>query len=532
MAYLKAIYYIATILLLLWSLFTKDGRDAWGWFFNNFVGAALGQASKLIDELTPTLATIADSFITAWNRDGTTLKDKLVPQFEELARTAFTNLVDGLEAHTNIGPEQWKDVAAQAMADAFGFGLASFGATAAFEAVFPEKLNTLNGVGPMLATLSGFHEVSAATLRPILEAGIARPAMHDANSKFRTVVPSQHDTNQLYGRRLIDELTWARLTSLNGIDLAYEHPVEELSFRPISPRALATAIQDTPFPRDTMLEILRDNAISEGHAHFLADVLEYNSTKNLRNEYANAAIHAYGKGVMSEAELDSILDGLTWSDVAKKFVKDRVALERRVTLATKVEQATLPQIAQGQITPEQGRAQLEAAGLEQWYVDLEVSLATTKATLLAARKEASAEHRAELEHRRELVVAAVENFRSGVLDLTGFGAALVAAGLDAVGVAALVAREEAIQKGRLRLVFGQLLTPEAAATRERQVVAIGQQVKDKLITFDQARNQLVALQVHQPDLDALLARWAATLKKATGAAEYLDPFTGQPVKPA
>ena len=68
-------------------------------------------------------------------------------------------------------------------ADAAGFGLSSFAVSAAFESIFPEKLNTLNSVGPMLATLAGFEEVTKAGISPMLYAFIGQPARYDANQQ-------------------------------------------------------------------------------------------------------------------------------------------------------------------------------------------------------------------------------------------------------------------------------------------------------------------------------------------------------------
>jgi len=90
----------------------------------------------------------------------------------------------------------------------------------------------------------------------------------------------------------------------------------------------------------------------------------------------------------------------------------------------------------------------------------------------------------------------------------------------------IVIREEALLLGHQRWVFGTLL-PEAQADLLRdKVAAVGQQLKDQLITLSTAQYQLEAYSVPIPQIRALTAKWSASLKKAPGAAVLVDPTTG------
>jgi hypothetical protein len=258
----------------------------------------------------------------------------------------------------------------------------------------------------------------------------------------------------------------------------------------------------------------------------MLDELEYASTKNVRNSYISEALTAYQKGVMPDHELNDILDSVGWSKEAKKFVTDRAALARRVTLAQKVEQQITQLVAQGLLEPETGLRHMEAAGIQEWYANLEITLATTKAELIAARKEATEELRQEHARQRNLTRAAVAEYQAGRANAAELSAALHLIGLDNTTAASIVALEEALRAGRVKLTYGQLLGPEDSAVLKERVAAIEQQTKDNLISLATARNQLQALKVPTDEIHALMARWAAQLKKAPGSAVLVNPITG------
>jgi hypothetical protein len=127
-----------------------------------------------------------------------------------------------------------------------------------------------------------------------------------------------------------------------------------------------------------------------------------------------------------------------------------------------------------------------------------------------------------------LTKAAVAEFQRGVLDQAGLTAALALAGLDPLLIASIVAVQDATRAGRLKLVFGQLLSPEDAKVLTDRVAAIEGQFKKQLLTLDQVHAQLGALNVDQNEANALIARWSAALT-ATGKYSYLvNPLTGRP----
>jgi hypothetical protein len=477
------------------------------------VQAAPGLATELANDLQPAAQQIEAAITTV----GGGIRDALEPGLASVGTAAFNTIVASLAGNFNITPDQWETIAGKMFADAAGFGLSSFAVSAAFESIFPEKLNTLNSVGPMLATLAGFEEVTKAGISPMLYAFIGQPARYDANSKARSLLPDLMTARIMLSRRLITTDQYNTLVGYAGLSPDWVAAEQALSFRPIQARALATAIVDTPFPTAQMTAILQDNGFSDTNVQFMLGILQYNSTKNVRNSYISEAITAYGDGVVGDAELNQILTSQGWSDDAITLATNRALIIRRVKLAAEVSSQVVPLITAGLMTPEQGLQQLEAAGVVDWQANLKITLATTKAELQQARKTAAAEAKLELTRQRNLTRAAVAEYERGAIDSAGLTAALVALGLDATLVASVVAVETSKRAGKLKFVYGQFLTPQAAKVLTEQVAAYEAQFKAAQIDLATVTNALASLQVPPAQAQALIADWSASAAVATPA---------------
>lgn len=422
-----------------------------------------------------------------------------------------------------VTTDNYKSIVQDAMGRAGSIGMLAYAAAMTGGLLLGPWEKSWGEVAAMLATAAGFEAISERWLEPFLDAVIAHRARQDANQNWPTLVPPGAQALTMWSRRKLADADRDTLLGYAGLDPTFRPPMIEAAYRPISPRAIATAIADTPFPKDELQDILEDNGYSPAHVAFLLQVFEYNSTKNVRNSYISEAIAAYKAGVMPDAELDDILSSVGWSDQAKQFVRSRALLQRRVTLAAEAEKFIVPEVVAGNLTPGQGLQQLEAAGVEPWYAQLQMTLAETKADI---RKTLLAEAEARRQERlreSDLTRAAVAEFQRGVLDDAGLAAALALIPLPPTRVASIVAVQDATRRGKQRWLFGQMLSPEDARLLEERVAAIGQQTKDQLITLDQARAQLDALKVDSLDAQALIARWAAALKKSAGAAQLVTP---------
>ncbi len=501
---------LALIAAAIEILFDPKGAQRVGQLVANVVRGALGIATPLLAEVEKDLSPVVTAFADSVSANGGPLRALLAVPLSKFAAGALASAQKSLEGKTNIKPGDQVTIAGTAFADAVSFGLGSFAVSAAFEAAFPEKLNTLNSLGPMLATLSGFEEITAAALRPIFYAGIAQPARYDANSKFRSLVPDLMTARILLSRRIITADQFNTLCSYAGMSPDWMAAQTALSYRPLQPRMLATAIQDTPIPHSTMTAILQDNGMSDANVQFMLGILSYNSTKNLRNAYVTEAMTAYGDGVVSDSELNQILTSQGWSDDAITMATNRALIMRRIKLATEVSSQVVSLVAAGLIDPETGLQQLEAAGVVDWQANLKITLATTKAELQKARKSAAAAAKLLITDQRNLTRAAVAQFERGTIDAVGLTAALAALQLDPTLVASVVAVETAKRAGKLKFVYGQFLTPEAAKVLSTKVAALRAQFVSAQITDAQLAPALAALGVPADYSQALQAEWSAS----------------------
>jgi hypothetical protein len=414
------------------------------------------------------------------------------------------------------------------LADTAAVGLNLWVLTALVGLKFPGTAETLEKVIEAIVGILGFEELREVQIGPMVREGIAKVAEQNAKALFGQDIPGVGPIVQWVARGLMAQTDAQTLLSRNGLHPTLQPTMLRAGYRPVSFRAITTMLQDQPFPVDQMRSILEDNAMYPTDVNFMLELLQYNSTKNVRNSYVSELLTAYAKGVVADDELKSTLEGLSWSNDAINLVIQRAALQRRVTLASKVESGVVPLVANGGMTSEQGLQQLEAAGIQDWYANLEITLATTKAEITAVKKAAAAEAKLELARQRNLTRAAIAEFQRGVLDEGGLTAALTALGLDPTLIASVVAVQDATRTGKLKLLYGQLLLPADAKLLMERVAAIEQQYKYLLITEDSAKAQLTTLGVDDHDANALIARWAALIKASTGAPVLLSPITGNP----
>jgi hypothetical protein len=437
--------------------------------------------------------------------------------------TLYEADISKIDTSTIAGTNQATEVL---LSRSLAFGVAAHCIAFLSEIPFFNKLMGFKELAALVAEYSGFKEVVTQTHRPFLNAAVGRPATYATNREYPTTLPPAQAGFTWYARRLLPSNDATFLAASSGLAEKWINAEYAAAWRPISPRAMVNLLTDQPIDVPKLNLALEDNSYSPANVSFMSAAIQYASTKTLRNSYANEAIQAYQHGVMPDSELDQILENLGWSSDAKYYVIQRAALARRVTLATKVEGQIVPLVAAGSVTPEEGTQQLEAAGIQPWYADLEITLATTKATIAEAKREAAAERKAQLQTQRNLTRASVAEYRVGRLNNETLTAALATLGLEPSLIASILAVEEAAMTGRLRLVYGKMLLPDAAKILTEQVSAIEAQVKAQLISYVDAATQLLNLGIEAPQVHALVADWAASITKSPGPDVRVNPITG------
>jgi len=169
-ALVEAAIAIAVVLGIVEVIFDPKGSQKVGNLVGNLVTGLFKIIDPVIADVEGALAPVAKSMLDSVNNNGGAIMAVFRDPAAAVAKSAFTDAEANLTAAGESTVANSVDQAAAALGNAFGFGLASHGVSAAFEALFPKALNSFNAFGPMLEKLAGFEEVAAAVREPLYEA--------------------------------------------------------------------------------------------------------------------------------------------------------------------------------------------------------------------------------------------------------------------------------------------------------------------------------------------------------------------------
>lgn len=357
------------IIAILTILFDPKGSQKVGWLFGNIVSGTFKVASVILGQVEKDLAPTARAFLESVQRNGGPLISELTGPFKTIASTAFNDLAGKMEAMGESQPNGAVNRAAEAIGNAYGFGMSSAAVTALFEACFPEKLNTFNGAGAILAEMAGFKEVSSKVLEPLYHNAFGKSLEYHYRSLFKPELPDEADAVQWHSRRLLTDDQLRTIFGYSGLKTEYETAFITSAYRSIQPRALTTLFEDQPFPRDDVRGMLEFYGARDHDISILLQAYEYNSTKNVRHQYLSALLTAAERGTIDEATLDSHLTTLNFSDQAKNYVQLTVSIRRLEQLAELYRKSVTQLYETGQLTDAQYVPALEAIGINQADAD-------------------------------------------------------------------------------------------------------------------------------------------------------------------
>lgn len=339
----------------------------------------------------------------------------------------------------------------------------------------------------------------------------------------RSLLPTLGQALELYSKRVINAAQKDSLFSYAGIASGYVAPLTAGGYRAISPFMLSAGFENMDVPTTTLQHAFEYMGLRPQDIPLAQQAIEVRSLQSVKQAYVQAALAAYEAGVLADTDIQNVLTNAQYGKAATNYVMQTAYLKRQVKLAADTETYIVPEVAGGLLTAEQGLDALEAAGVQPWLANLKIQLASTRAALNANKKMLSAEAKLANQRTRAAAKTAVEGFRTGSLPIAGLGAALIAAGVDPAIAALTVASEQAVQNGKLRLVYGQLLPPEQARQLTDQVNAIGSQLRKMLISPAQATQLLANLKIDPVEAQALVASWSALPATATPAGT-LEPI--------
>lgn len=445
---------------------------------------------------------------------GAPIAEALGAEFSAFASTALTGASTGLAGKGLSTPDNAVATAGDAFAQAFGFGLASFGTTAAFEMLLPEKLNTLNGVGPVLAKLAGFDEVAKEVLKPLYENAFGRSLDYHYRSIFKPELPDEADAIQWNSRRLLKPGQLQAIFNYSGLKTEYEEAFIASAYRSVQPRAVMALLQDVEFPEAQMTDLLQFAGLRDQDIALLLPMMKLNATKNVRFQYLSALKRSVELGTDTMAHLDAAMNTMQFSDDAKFWVQEEVNERKIQQLAELYRKSVSESYKYGTITDAQYVPALEAIGVDAADAQAHYALDSIAKSGKIAAALLKAEERLAAAHTRAAMQAAIAQFRAGQLDAAALEAALLAAGVDPTVAGFAVVVQEARQAGAKVLIYGlELSRPDALLLREK-VAALKEQAIKKLSQPPAWLATLAALGIPDANAQALVSEWQAQANKS------------------
>jgi len=378
----------------------------------NIIGGVIDVAAILLNTLSPSLDAVADAVLAAFQAHGGALLNKFTRPATIVAQTAFQDQADALTAQGVSTPDTAEKIAAAAMGNAFGLGLASAGVAASFEAIFPEKLNTFDGIAPILGEMAGFKEVAANVLDPLYQNAFGKSLEYHYRSLFKPELPDERDAVRWHSQRLLTDDQLRGLFQFSGLKPEYEDAFVTSAYRAIQPRALTNLYEDTPFPRAQVQNMMEFAGVRPADVQTLLDAYEYQSTKNVRHQYLSALLVAAERGTIDDTTLDSHLDTLNFSSTAKNYVHLTVSIRKLEQLAELYRKQVTTLYETGQIDDSQYVPALSAIGIAD--ADAEAHYAVDSAKLKG--KELAAQARAAAQAAEQYLRAQIAAIRQEYLN--------------------------------------------------------------------------------------------------------------------
>lgn len=494
---------IAIALSVIGLIGTERGRSYCQFVYDNFKRGNFAVIIPHLTDFAPALHSIEQIAKQLFTQYGIPLANDLAGPFQGLAKSLLTAQQGALASLGLSTPANAKDAAAEAFTVAFGAGISSAAVTALFEAVFPEKLNTLNGVGPMIAQMAGFKEVARNTLQPLYSAAFGVSLEYEYLSQFR---PKQIDlgaARAAFSRRLISQAQFEQLAQLHGLAPQWVATEEAAAYRPISPFVLARAVDDTNVDLNPILDAMHFAGYRDADITGMVNALENASLKSAREEFLKAAEANYINGLITQDEWQQLLNFLNISGKAQNLIEGAAIHKRLKLLAETYKKGWDAELLAEKITVADYRVALAGLGYDSPNIDALVGSMSQRLDAIEFKSE-SAITKAQRRKDQELAVtAAMTAYKRNEIDLPALSAALLVAGLDVATAALYVALATA--RGRI------------AEHTVSQKFTKAQQLDIKA-----ANEQYLAGVINVTTLRTLLAGAGMTVAEINPTVDYLD----------
>jgi len=501
---------VTAFIAILDLLFDPRGAQRVGNLLANVVSGASKVARPLVTALAPELQGTVAAFVAAFQNLGPELSTSVAGPIGALAAGNYANAESNLAAGGPSTPDNAVAQAGAAFRQAFGFGIGSAATAAAFESIFPEKLNVLNGAAPAIGGMAGFEEVTSEVLGPLYRNAFGRSLEYKYRAQFKPEYPDEADAVLWNARRLLQPGQLETIFGVSGLKTEFETAFINSAYRAVPPFLLARAAEAGAIPDAQLNSILQFDGYRDQDIAALKVGWAYLAVLPYINQYITAAVRSTELGTMTPQELGQSLTDANLNQDQQAWIQLTVATRKLEQLAELYRKSVSEAYKYGQITDAQYVPSLEAIGISaadaqaHYAVD---SIAKQGKAAVAALK---AEERLAAQRMRAAGNAAIAGYKSGTIDAVALEAALLAAGYDPVVAGFAVTVQTLRRECNEVFVYGVTLPRTQALVLREQVGALAIQVKAKLITPAAGLAALAGYGVPQANAEALVADWAAT----------------------
>ena len=395
------------------------------------------------------------------------------------------------------------------MGQAFGFGVASAAVTALFEAVFPEKLNTLNGAGPMLAQIAGFEEVAKAALGPLYENAFGKSLEYLYKSVYQPDYPDEADATIWYARGLLGPDDLGEVFKYSGLKKKYEAAYLASAYRPVSPFIMARATASGALTIDDINSVLQFGGYRPDDIKRLQKAFADLAIAPERTAAVNAFTLAAVAGLYSGPDIATELNTLGVIPTAVPFIVKEIGYKRMLKLAELYEKSVSEGYRYGTVTDAEYIPDLENIGLGSDYASARYGVDSILKTGKAANAAAAAAARLANARVKANVKTISEEFLKGATDVAVLTAQLATSGLDPTIAAFLIEYLQAKQLAGVDFAFGVYGTKQQIVLLREKVAAVQQQVQKAGATEAFALATLASLNIPTSYAQALVSAWLA-----------------------
>jgi len=375
-------------------------------------------------------------------------------------------------------------------------------------------------IGQRLMELIGAAQIAEVEIGPLIRFGIARIAEQQAKNTYRQELPSDGQLATWVARGLIDQPTAQTYMGLNGLDNTLQTPTLSAAQRGLGTRLLLRAFESGLMTPAVITSELTNEGMRPQSQALLQQLAPYAATTGPRNQLIAAYELAYNEGLYADADFQSLAAGAQQITDLPTLQLTRVQVLALVKQTKELVSSYVAQFEATLIDQPTLENYLAGVGMQQNWI---TALVAQAAARLAARQERqllAAETRLQNATNAIIRKTALQNYKSGTIDLAGYTAAILASGLTAAEAALWADYALLLNQGTLQWVYGIQLPRAQATILKQQVDAYLAQLGSGVQTVANVVPALQTLGLSATWINALVAKAEATATTKTLASLY------------